>query len=88
MPLIVGDRAPGPATDVSARIRHRKFTERRPVKSPICAGRPADAVTMSGARVVRPGWQNAPIESLPCGRIREADRRLCPFVSHVDRVRP
>jgi hypothetical protein len=73
---------------VSARIRHRKFTGRQPVKSPICAGRSGDAVTMGGAREARSGRQNAPIQSRPCDRIREADRRLRPFVSDVDRVRP
>lgn len=56
--------------------------------SSICAGRPDDPVTMGGARVARSGRQNAPIESRPSDRIREADRRSPPFVSDVDRVRP
>jgi len=52
----------------------------------MCAGRWGDVGTMGGARVARSGRQNAPIEARPCDRIREAGRRLRPFVSDVDRV--
>ena len=86
--LDVGDRAPGPVAAVSDRIRHRKFTRRLSVGSPICAGWWGDAVTMGGTRVMRHGRRNAPVASRPWDRIREADRRLRPFVSDVDRVRP
>jgi hypothetical protein len=88
MPLMVADRAPGPAAGASTRIRHRKFTGRLPVGSPFCAGRSGHAGTMNAARVVRHGSPNAPLCSRTCGRVGEGGRRLLPFVGDVDRVRP
>jgi hypothetical protein len=46
--------------------------------SPIRVGRRGDAVTMGGARVAHPGRQNAPLQSRPCDRIREADPQAAP----------